>query len=111
MAGANFTILPQWTLYGENYSVSEMAQSLYVQYRWKSLTAMLMWHCPFNPKGYRYETEGLSAVHPYRHIHWTANNGNMLVLGLTWQMDFGKQYHKGMEKTLQNGGYDNGMVK
>ena len=34
----------------------------------------------------------------------------MLVLGLTWQMDFGKQYRKG-EKTLQNGGYDNGMVK
>jgi hypothetical protein len=111
VAGANFTILPQWTLYGEDYSLSEMAQSLYVQYRWKSLTATLMWHCPFNPDGYRYETEGLSAVHPYRHTHWTANNGNMVVLGLTWQMDFGKQYHKGMEKTLQNGGYDNGMVK
>lgn len=111
VAGANFTILPQWTLYGEDYSLSEMAQSLYVQYRWESLTATLMWHCPFNPDGYRYETEGLSAVHPYRHTNWTANNGNMLVLGLTWQMDFGKQYHKGMEKTLQNGGYDNGMVK
>ncbi len=111
VAGANFTILPQWTLYGEDYSLSEMAQSLYVQYRWESLTATLMWHCPFNPDGYRYETEGLSAVHPYRHTNWTANNGNMLVLGLTWQMDFGKQYHKGMEKTLQNGGYDNGMVR
>ena len=110
MAGASFTLLPQWALYGENYSVSEMAQSIYVQYRWKSLTAMLMWHCPFNPKGYRYETEGLSTVHPYRHINWTANNGNMFVLGLTWQMDFGKQYRKG-EKTLHNGGYDNGMVR
>ena len=110
VAGANFTLLPQWTLYGEDYTVAEMAQSIYVQYRWKSLTAMLMWHCPFNPNGYRYETEGLSTVHPYSHTHWTANNGNMLVLGLTWQMDFGKQYRKG-EKTLQNGGYDNGMVK
>ena len=111
VVGASFTLLPEWQLYGEDYSMSEMAQSLYVQYRWKSLTATLMWHCPFNPDGYRYETEGLSAVHPYRHTNWTANNGNMLVLGLTWQMDFGKQYHKGMEKTLQNGGYDNGMVK
>ena len=111
VVGASFTLLPEWQLYGEDYSLSEMAQSLYVQYRWKSLTATLMWHCPFNPDGYRYETEGLSAVHPYRHTNWTANNGNMLVLGLTWQMDFGKQYHKGMEKTLQNGGYDNGMVK
>lgn len=111
VVGASFTLLPEWQLYGEDYSLSEMAQSLYVQYRWESLTATLMWHCPFNSDGYRYETEGLSAVHPYRHTNWTANNGNMLVLGLTWQMDFGKQYHKGMEKTLQNGGYDNGMVK
>ncbi len=110
VAGANFTLLPQWTLYGEDYTVSEMTQSIYVQYRWKSLTAMLMWHCPFNPNGYRYETEGLSAVHSYSHTHWTANNGNMVVLGLTWQMDFGRQFRKD-EKTLQNGGYDNGMVK
>ena len=51
---------------------------------------MLMWHCSFNPKGYRDETEGLSAVHSYRHINWTSNNGNMLVFGLTWQVDFGK---------------------
>ena len=110
VAGANFTLLPQWTLHSENYTMSEMAQSLYVQYRWRSLTAMLAWHCPFNKEGYRYETIGLSTVHPYRHTNWTANNGNMLVLGLTWQMDFGKQFRKG-EKTLQNGGYDNGMVR
>lgn len=110
VAGANFTLLPQWTLNAERYIMSEMAQSLYVQYRYKSLTAMLAWHCPFNKDGYRYETIGLSAVHPYHHTHWTANNGNMVVLGLTWQMDFGRKFHKG-EKTLQNGGYDNGMVR
>ena len=110
VAGANFTLLPQWSLYGEDYVMSEMAQTLYVQYRWRTLQAMLAWHCPFNPDGYRYEAIGLSQVHPYHHINWTANNGNMVVLGLTWQMDFGKQYHKS-EKTLQNGGYDNGMVK
>ena len=110
VAGANFTLLPQWTLNAETFTMSEMAQSLYVQYRYKSLTAMLTWHCPFNKEGYRYETIGLSAVHPYHHTHWTANNGNMLVLGLTWQMDFGRRFNK-MEKTLQNGGYDNGMVK
>ena len=110
VAGANFTLLPQWTLNAETYTMSEMAQSIYVQYRYKSLTAMLAWHCPFNKEGYRYETIGLSAVHPYHHTHWTANNGNMVVLGLTWQMDFGRKFHKG-EKTLQNGGYDNGMVR
>ena len=71
VAGANFTLLPQWTLNAETYTMSEMAQSLYVQYRYKSLTAMLAWHCPFNKEGYRYETIGLSAVHPYR-VHDSA---------------------------------------
>ena len=51
---------------------------------------MLMWHCSFSPNDYRDETEGLSAVYSYRHINWTFNNGNMLVFGLTWQVDFGK---------------------
>lgn len=110
VAGANFTLLPQWYLYGEDYTLNEMAQTIYVQYRWRSLQAMVEWYCPFNRDGYRYETIGLSEVHPYRHVHWTANNGNMVVVGLTLQMDFGKQYRKS-EKTLQNGGYDNGMVK
>ena len=109
-AGANFTLFPQWTLYGEDCSVSEMNQTLYVQYRWKCLTAMLMWLCPFNPKGYRYETVGLSAVHPYRHTSHTVENGNMVVLGLIWQMEFGRQYHKG-ETTLRGESYDNGMVR
>ena len=89
---------------------SEMNQEIYVQYRYKSLTAMLMWLCPLNPDGYRYETIGLSAVHSYRHVNWTVDNGNMVALGIIWQMDFGKRFNKG-QKTLQNGGYDNGMVK
>ncbi|MBR0072286.1 MAG: hypothetical protein IJP95_00480 [Bacteroidales bacterium] len=49
-------------------------------------------------------------MHPYSHTNWTAKNGNMLVLGLTWQMDLYCQNRKG-EKILHNGGYDNGMVK
>lgn len=109
VAGANFTLLPNWTLLGETYSLSEEAQSLYLQYRWQSLQLMLAWHCPFNKDGYKYEVQGLSAVHPYRHAHWTADNGNMVVLGLTWQMDFGRRFSKS-EKTLHNGGYDSGIV-
>lgn len=110
VAGANFTLLPLWTLHGEDYARMEMGQNLYLQYRWKNLTAMLIWHCPFNPDGYRYESEGISTVHPYYHTHWTGDNGNMVVLGLTWQMNFGKEYRK-VEKTLQNGGYENGIVR
>ena len=110
VAGANFTLLPRVKLLAEDYTKDEMTQEVYLQYRWKSLTASAMWLCPLNPDGYSYEVQGLSAIHPFRHTHWTADNGNMFVLGLTWQMDFGRQFRKG-EKTLNNGGYDNGMVR
>lgn len=110
VAGANFTLLPRVKLLAEDYTKDEMNQEVYLQYRWKSLTASAMWLCPLNPDGYSYEVQGLSAIHPFRHTHWTADNGNMFVLGLTWQMDFGRQFRKG-EKTLNNGGYDNGMVR
>ncbi len=110
VAGANFTLLPRMKLLAEDFMKEEMTQEIYLQYRWKSLTASAMWLCPLNPDGYSYEVQGLSAVHPFRHTHWTADNGNMFVLGLTWQMDFGRKFNKG-EKTLNNGGYDNGMVR
>ena len=110
VAGASFNLLPHYTLLAENHTRDEMNQEMYVQYRWRSLTFTAMWLCPLNPDGYRYEVQGLSAIHPFRYTHWTADNGNMFVLGLTWQMDFGRQFRKG-EKTLNNGGYDNGMVR
>jgi hypothetical protein len=57
-----------------------------------------------------YQSENLSAVHPYIHTNWTGDNGNMLVLGLTWKLNYGKGFNKS-RKTLWNGGYDDGMVK
>ncbi len=34
-----------------------------------------------------------------KHAHRTGNNGNMVALGLIWQMDFDRQFSKG-EKSL-----------
>ena len=87
-----------------------MSQDIYAQYKLKNLYITLTWHCPFNKEGYKYESEGLSAVHPYMHVNWTANNGNMLVLGLSWNINYGKSFSKG-RKSLNNGGYDDGMIK
>lgn len=49
-------------------------------------------------------------MYPFRHTDWTADNGNMAILGLTWQMYFGRQFRRG-QQTHQNGGYDNGMLR
>ena len=110
VVGCNFDFLPDKSLFGEEISIGEMSQSIYVEYNWKSLNASLAWHCPFNKKGFMYQTSGLSAVHPYCHTNWTSDNGNMVVLGLTWKFNYGKAFNKS-QKTLWNGGYDDGMVK
>lgn len=108
--GCYFTLKPEWSMQGEFLHKSEPGQNIYAQYKWKNLSANLSWHCPFNPKGYSYETIYLSDIHPGHHINWTSDNGNMIVLGLTWNFDFGSAFHKS-SKTLQNGGYDAGMVR
>ena len=110
VVGCDFDFTPEWSLYGEDLSRGEMSQSIYAEYNWKNLNASVVWHCPFNKKGFMYQTSGLSAVHPYCHTNWTSDNGNMVVLGLTWKFNYGKAFNKG-QKTLWNGGYDDGMVK
>jgi len=34
----------------------------------------------------------------------------MIVLGATWKANFGKSFNKS-QKTLQNGGYDSGIIR
>jgi len=108
--GCRFNILPEWVLDGESLISVERSQNIYVQYRWKDLTAYLIWHCPFNPDGFSYEQQYLSKVHSGRHINYTTENANMVVLGINWSFGFGKSFNKS-EKTLFNGGYDSGTVR
>ena len=108
--GCDFDITPHISLYGESLNYSEMSQDIYAQYNYKDLYITLTWLCPFNKDGFKYQTEGLSEIHPYKHTNWTANNGNMLTLGLTWSINYGKSFKK-VHKSLSNGGYDDGMVK
>ena len=108
--GCDFDITPHISLYGESLNYSEMSQDIYAQYKYKDLYITLTWLCPFNKDGFKYQTEGLSEIHPYKHTNWTANNGNMLSLGLSWKINYGKSFKK-VYKSLRNGGYDDGMVK
>ena len=53
---------------------------------------------------------GKHKVHPLKQSNNIGNNGNMIVLGATWKAYFGKSFQKS-QKTLQNGGYDSGIVR
>lgn len=110
ITGCGFNITPDWDLCGETYNRSERQQYIFAQYKVKSWTFGVTWHCPFNKKGYEYKAECWSKVHPLTQKNNIGNNGNMIVLGATWNANFGKSFKKS-EKTLNNGGYDNGIVR
>ncbi len=110
VAGCGFNITPDWDLIGETYNRAERQQYIYAQYSVKQWAFNLTWHCPFNTQGYVYKSECWSKVHPLSHSNNIGNNGNMIVLGVTWKANFGKSFKKG-QKTLQNGGYDSGIVR
>lgn len=110
VAGCGFNITPDWDLMGETYNRAERQQYIYAQYKMGHWAFNLTWHCPFNPKGYVYKSECWNKVHSLTGGNNIGNNGNMIVLGATWNANFGKSFKKS-EKTLQNGGYDSGIVR
>lgn len=110
VAGCGFNITPDWDLYGETYNRAERQQYIYAQYTLKHWSFNVTWHCPFNPKGYEYKSECWSKVHPLTSKNNIGNNGNMIVIGATWKANFGKSFNKS-QKTLQNGGYDSGIIR
>lgn len=74
-----------WTLY---------AQMLYVGFK----------------DGDSYKATNYSKVNPYQSYIKIPENGNMLTLGVVWNMDFGKRMNK-MRRGLRNFDTDNSVVK
>lgn len=97
-------------LNGNNIGVGERMSQIYAQYKYRNLYFAAMWLCPFQNDGYKYETTHLSKVNPGYTVNWTKNNGNMVILSISYQANFGKSFKKN-HKTLNNGSYDNGMVQ
>lgn len=107
--GGAFTYSPCWSLYGEMLISSEKTQYIFARYKMKNLSISVNWLCPLNSKGFYYSSICQSKVYSFQEEHWTVQNGNMVLLNLTWNLNFGKSFRKG-SKTLNNGGYDAGIV-
>ncbi len=98
------------TLNGTNISEGERMSQIFAQYKHRNFYFAAMMLCPFQKDGYKYQTTRLSRINPGYVVNWTKNNGNMLILSISYQANFGKSFKKN-RKTLSNGGYDNGMVQ
>ena len=66
-----------------------------------------MWY-PFDKKGWIHKSENLSGVNPQKSETTIRNNANMLMLGLSFNLNYGKKLSKG-KRTLKNTGYESGQ--
>lgn len=105
---ANYEVEPKFELAGNTYHSSERWNNVKVQYHCKnwyfSITAANL----FTHRGAKYERITVSDVHPEHHIQSIRDNANMVLLGATYRLNYGKGKDKA-KRTLNNGGLEKGV--
>lgn len=98
---------PRYSLSGSIMKTPERCNVIMAQYRWRNFwfTAGLM--NPFSKRGVLYKTKEMSNVHHLNSDFYVKDAANMIVLGVTYRVNFGDKFKKA-KQTLQNNGIDSG---
>ena len=105
---AKHEIEPKFELQGNTYYSNERWNMIKVQYQCKNWHFSIMGANLFTRRGGKYERITVSDVHPEYHIQSIRDNANMLVLGATYRLNFGKGKNKA-NRTLNNDGLEKGV--
>jgi hypothetical protein len=68
------------------------------------------WMCPFQPKGLQYPTKSYSPVNPSKRDRYIKNNGNMVMLSVSYDTNFGSIFRSGRRK-LNNADRSSSLLK
>lgn len=98
------------SLYAENIEYGENNSSIECAYRLKSLRLGVGILYPFTPKGWSAGTRQLSELVQKESWTYIKDNGNMLVLTLSWDFNYGRKHEAG-RKTINNSDGDSGIAK
>ncbi len=103
-----YQIQPDYNLSGNSYSTKDRWNTIKVQYKHKnwhfSLTGVNM----FTKRGSVYENIVVSDVHPEEYSQCIRDNANMLLLGVSYRLDFGKKRNN-TKRSLNNEGIERGI--
>lgn len=108
ITGCSYNLSPYKSLWGEYISWNERQANIYAQYKYRNFNFALSACNLFNKNGYKYQSRNLSNVSPSYSVNWTKNNGNMIILSVSYNINFGNRFKKA-HKNLSNGGYDSGL--
>ena len=101
---------PQWTLSGHTKSLGENSSRLMLLYKYRDWSFYASCIFPFTPRGAEYRSEYLSPVIPSTSHVYILDNRNMVTVGVSWRLNFGKQLQL-IDRTLQNRDSNESVVK
>ena len=101
---------PQWTLSGHTKSLGENSSRLMLLYKYRDWNFYASCIFPFTPRGSEYRSESLSPVIPSTSHVYILDNRNMVTVGVSWRLNFGKQLQL-IDRTLQNRDSNESVVK
>lgn len=103
--------LPGKYLFGQTVGKDENGDALQFEYKpdnhW---TLGVNWMYMFDKKGTRYPSQSLSAVNPFTAERYIKNNGNMIVLTVSYSADFGSIFRTA-RRSLNNSDQGSSLLK
>lgn len=100
---------PQKNLSGETINLGENNSTVLVGYKYDKFHFRGGVYYPFT-QAWKSRNTSLSAANPHRETVRIKNNGNMVVLGVTYQLGYGKSLKKS-KKNLKNADNEVGILK
>jgi hypothetical protein len=105
---AMYQIQPDYNLSGNSYSTKDRWNTIKVQYKLKNWLFSLTGVNMFTKRGSVYENIVVSDVHPEEYSQCIRDNANMLLLGVSYRLDFGKKRNN-TKRSLNNEGIERGI--
>ncbi len=98
------------TLYNETITATGNNAGITLMYNKRNWTLYAQMMYVGIPDGDTYITINHSKVNPYKSVVKIPENGNMLTLGVVWNLDFGKQKNK-INRNLNNSDNNQSVIK
>ncbi len=108
LMSANYAICPRYSLSGNMFTSNDRWNTIKIQYRYRNWLFSASGVNMFTKRGSTYEQITISDVHPEYYTANIKSNANMIMLGVSYSMEFGKKTKK-INRRLNNGSIDSGV--
>ncbi len=107
---SGYYVKPKKTLYAQTINCGENSSQISLGFKHKNLDLFAAVKYPFEKNGWKSSWENLSKVNPSATRVFIKDNSRMLVIGVTYSLDFGKGF-KRLDRYINNKDNENSILK